>query len=93
MTTKVSKRTRKEKPALLTADGRGSGTAAMAISMLPQKTKSSTLARSSCTTPGQMLKRVTQHATEALQILLCGVLFSTARERTSLVSHQWTMHT
>lgn len=88
MTTKVSEQTRKEKPALLTAGGRGSGTAAMAIRMLPQKTKSSTPARSSCTTPGQMLKRVTQHATEALQILLCGcvVLYSQGENQPSIPS-------
>lgn len=78
MTTRVGKRTRKEKPALLIAGGRGSGTAAMAIRMLPQQTESSTPARSSCSTPDQMLRRVCQHATETSQILLCGrvVLYS-----------------
>lgn len=39
VTTKISTRTRKEKPALLIAGGIGSGTAALEIRMLPQKAK------------------------------------------------------
>lgn len=92
MITKVNKPTRKEKPAILTAGGRGSGTATMEISMLPQKTKSSIPARSSCTTPDQMLKRVSQHATETLQILLCGciVLYSQGENQPRIPSMEYT---
>lgn len=88
MRTDIAKHARKEEPALLSAGGCVMGAATVEISMLPRETKSSTIAQSSCTIPGQMLKRLSQHATATLSILLCSCPICYSQGRTSLEAHQ-----